>query len=172
VVEDGYTLGVLVQANHGKRPRLRVNGVPVGERIGPEAVPLPESGAGPRSMTQGAGSIIVLVATDAPLLPGQCEHLARRAAFGIARTGGLGERSSGDFALCFGTGNDVEGDEPVRTIRMLAPDRIDPLYAAVVDAVEESILNALLAAETTTGRNGNTAHALPHDLLTSAMRLF
>jgi D-aminopeptidase len=163
---DGYTVGVLVQANHGRRVRLRVNGAPVGERIGADAVPLPESGAG-----EGAGSIIVLVATDAPLLPGQCEHLARRAGFGIARTGGLGERSSGDFALCFSTGNDLDGDEHVRTVRMLAPERIDPLYAAVVDAVEESILNALLAAETMTGRNGNTVHALPPDLLTSALRL-
>ena len=100
VVEDGWMVGVLVQANHGRRWRLRVNGVPVGERIGPDVVPLPESGAG-----EGAGSIIVLIATDAPLLPGQCERVARRAGFGIARTGGMGERSSGDFALCFATGN-------------------------------------------------------------------
>ena len=166
VVEDGFTVGVLVQANHGRRPRLRVNGVPVGERIGGDAVPVPARGAG-----EGAGSIIVLVATDAPLLPGQCEHVARRAGFGIARTGGLGERSSGDFALCFATGNVFEGDEPVRNLRMLAPERIDPLYAAVVDAVEESILNAILAADTMTGRDGNTVHALPHHLLESALRL-
>ena len=98
VVEDGWTLGVLVQANHGRRPRLRVNGVPVGERIGADVVPLPAA-------PPGSGSIIVLLATDAPLLPGQCERLARRAGFGIARTGGMGEHSSGDFALCFATGN-------------------------------------------------------------------
>src|SRR5687768_1781648 len=93
VVEEGWTVGALVQANHGRRSRLRVNGVPVGDRIGPESVPLPADG-----IDEGAGSIIVLIATDAPLLPGQCERLARRAAFGIARTGGMGERSSGDFA--------------------------------------------------------------------------
>ena len=105
VVEDGWTLGALVQANHGRRPRLRVNGVPVGERIGSDRVPLPET-------PEGAGSIIVLLATDAPLIPGQCERLARRAGFGIARTGGMGEHSSGDFALCFATGNrGLDADE-------------------------------------------------------------
>ena len=98
-LEDGATVGVLVQANHGQRLRLRVNGVP-------------SASGSDRSRSlcrdradEGAGSIIVLVATDAPLLPGQCERLARRAAFGIARTGGMGEISSGDFALCFATGN-------------------------------------------------------------------
>ena len=161
VVEDGWTVGVLVQANHGRRLRLRVNGVPVGQRIGSDAVPLPESGAG-----EGAGSIIVLLATDAPLLPGQCERLARRAGFGIARTGGMGERSSGDFALCFATGNrGLDADEPELALRMLNDGRIDALYEGVIDAVEESILNAMLAAETMTGRNGNTVYALPHELL-------
>jgi len=165
VVEDGWIVGVLVQANHGRRVRLRVNGIPVGERIGPEAVPMPGSGA-----DEGAGSIIVLIATDAPLLPGQCERLARRAAFGIARTGGMGERSSGDFALCFATGNrGLEADEAELPLRMLNDGRIDLLYEAVIDAVEEAILNALLAAETMTGREGNTAHALPHDLLLESL---
>ena len=157
VVEDGWMVGVLVQANHGRRPRLRVNGVPVGERIGLEVVPLPESGA-----DEGAGSIIVVIATDAPLLPGQCERLARRAAFGIARTGGMGERSSGDFALCFATGNrNLEAAEAELPLRMLNDTRINPLYEATIDAVEESILNAMLAAETMTGYRGNTVHALP-----------
>ena len=124
-------------------------------------MPLPASGAG-----EGAGSIIVLIATDAPLLPGQCERVARRAGFGIARTGGMGERSSGDFALCFATGNrGLVADEPELALRMLNDGRIDALYEAVIDAVEESILNALLAAETMTGRSGNTVHGLPHELL-------
>jgi D-aminopeptidase len=167
VVEDGWMVGVLVQANHGRRPRLRVNGVPVGERIGPEVVPLPESGAGP-----GAGSIIVLVATDAPLLPGQCERVARRVGFGIARTGGMGERSSGDFGFCFATGNPgLDSEEAELPLRMLNDGRIDPLYEAVIDAVEESILNALLAAETMTGRCGNTVYALPADRLLAALGL-
>ncbi|HEX4929404.1 MAG TPA: P1 family peptidase, partial [Gaiellaceae bacterium] len=167
VVEDGWIVGVLVQANHGRRLRLRVNGVPVGERIGADRVPLPE-----HDWDGGTGSIIVLIATDAPLLPGQCNHLARRAAFGIARTGGMGENSSGDFALCFATGNGgLEADEAELRVRMLNDRRLDPLYEATIDAVEESILNALLAAETMTGRDGNTVHALPHELLLEALAL-
>ena len=165
VVEDGWMVGVLVQANHGRRARLRVNGAPVGELVGADAVPLPESGAG-----EGAGSIIVLIATDAPLVPGQCDRVARRAGFGIARTGGMGERSSGDFALCFATGNrGLARDEPELPLRMLNDKRVDALYEAVIDAVEESILNTMLAAETMTGRNGNTVHGLPHELLLQAL---
>jgi D-aminopeptidase len=164
VTDDGWTLGVLVQANHGARRRLRVDGAPVGERIGPEQVPLP-------AVPEGAGSIIVVIATDAPLLAGQCERLARRAAFGLARTGGLGEHSSGDFALCFATGNrGLDSEAPELQVRMVNDARIDVLYEAVVDTVEESILNALLAAETTTGRSGHTAYALPHELLLDALR--
>ena len=165
VVSDGWTVGVLVQANHGRRTRLRVNGIPVGEPLGPRVVPLPAPARAP----EGAGSIIALVTTDAPLLPLQCEHLARRAGYGIARTGGMGERSSGDFALCFATGNGgLDGDEPELALRMLNDARLDTLFEAVIDAVEESILNALLAAETTAGR-GNMVHALPHDLLLEAL---
>jgi D-aminopeptidase len=166
VVEDGWIVGVLVQANHGRRARLRVNGVPVGERIGPEAVPLPERG------TEGAGSVIVLVGTDAPLLANQCERVARRVGFGIARTGGMGERSSGDFGLCFATGNrGLDSDQGELPLRMLNDSRIDPIYEATIEAVEESILNALLAAETMTGRNGNTVHGLPTELLLAALGL-
>ncbi len=162
-VDDRWTVGALVQANHGQRRRLRINGVPVGERIGPEQVPLPGT-------PEGAGSIIVVLATDAPLIPGQCERLARRAGFGIARTGGLGEHSSGDFALCFATGNrGLARTEPELELRMLNDERINALYEAVVDVVEESILNALLAAETMTGRDGHTVHALPHELLVEAL---
>jgi D-aminopeptidase len=163
VVEDGWMVGVLLQANHGRRMRLRVNGVPVGEKIGPEVVPLP-------GKPEGAGSIIVLLATDAPLLPLQCERLAGRAGFGIARTGGMGEYSSGDFGLCLATGNRaLVGDEGEIPLRMLNEGRIDNLYEAVIDAVEESILNAMLAAETMTGRNGITVHALPAELLVDAL---
>ena len=166
VVEDGWMVGVLVQTNYGRRHRLRVNGVPVGERIGPDVVPLPQRGGA------GEGSIIVLAATDAPLVSNQCERVARRVGFGIARTGGIGARSSGDFGLCFATGNRrLDSDEPELQLRMLNDGRIDPIYEAVIDAVEESILNALLAAETMTGRNGNTVYALPHDSLLEALRL-
>ncbi len=165
VVAEGWTVGVLVQANHGRRGRFRVNGVPVGERIGPRDVPLPHAVPG-----DGAGSIIVLVATDAPLLPLQCEHVARRAGYGIARTGGMGERSSGDFALCLTTGNEgLDRPDPELALRMLNDSGLDALYEAVIDAVEESILNAILASETMTGRDGNTAYGLPHDLLLPAL---
>jgi D-aminopeptidase len=167
VVEDGWMVGVLVQANHGRRPRLRVNGVAVGERIGPDVVPLPGRGT-----PEGSGSIIVLVATDAPLIPTQCEQVARRTGFGIARTGGMGERSSGDFGLCFATGNELgASDEAEVPLRMLNDHRIDALYEAVIDAVEEAIVNALLAGETMTGREGNTVHALPRDVLLGVLRL-
>jgi D-aminopeptidase len=165
VVSDGWTVGVLVQANHGRRARLRVDGVPVGERIGPQVVPLPAPALAP----EGAGSIIVLVATDAPLLPLQCEHVARRAGYGIARTGGMGEHSSGDFALCVATGNRGLASREEVAVRMPPLHALDSLYEAVIDAVEESILNALLAAETTTGRGGNVVHALPHELLLDAL---
>jgi D-aminopeptidase len=170
-IVDGSTVGALVQANHGRRARLRVNGVPVGERIDGERVPLPRDAEDQRDLDGGTGSIIVVLATDAPLLPGQCERLARRAAFGIARTGGMGEHSSGDFALCFATGNrGLDADDPELALRMLNERRINGIYEAVIDAVEEAILNALLAAETMTGRAGNIAYALPQDLLLAALR--
>ena len=167
--DGGYMVGVLVQANHGRRPRLRVNGVPVGERISAERVPLPTSGG------EGAGSIIVLIATDAPLIPLQCDRLASRAGFAIARTGGMGEHSSGDFALAFATGNrglsaeKGERRQLLYEVSMYSQGHMDALFEAVIDATEEAILNALLAAETMSGRAGNVAHALPHDLLLEAL---
>lgn len=169
VVSDdigGYTVGVLVQANHGQRSRFRVNGVAVGERI---SVPMPTEGG------HGDGSIIVVVATDAPLLPGQCDRLAHRATLGIGRTGGMGEHSSGDFVICFATGNTgLDPDKDVRRqlvypVRMLSHKAMDPLFEAVIDATEEAILNALLSAETMTGRAGNTVHALPADELLAVL---
>jgi D-aminopeptidase len=156
-VADGYTVAVLVQANHGRRPRLQVNGVPVGRELGRDRIPLP-----PRP--PAGGSIIVLAATDAPLLPHQCERLAQRAALGIARTGGAGENSSGDFVLAFATGNAglAEGGETI-SVEMLANEHIDGLFYAAIEATEEAIVNALLAAETMTGKDG-TVHRLDPDL--------
>jgi D-aminopeptidase len=163
-----YVVGVLVQANHGRRSRFRVNGVPVGNLIGDRIAP-PSN-----SLLQGAeggGSIIGLVATDAPLLPMQCDRLAQRAGFGVARTGGLGENSSGDLFLAFAAGNRVLGGttEPLK-LTMLPNEELNPLFEAAVDATEEAILNALLAAETMTGRDGNTAHALEPELLLEALK--
>ena len=122
------------------------------------------------------GSIIILVGTDAPLLPGQCEALAQRAGLGLARVGGAGENSSGDLFLCFATGNrglpsgDVDAEGPLTLpLRMLAQNRITPLYYAVVEATEEAILNALCAAETMTGHRGTVVHELPQDLVVEAL---
>jgi D-aminopeptidase len=163
---DGWAIGVLVQSNHGARSRLEIAGVPVGRLIGPDRVPLPP----PSTAGEGAGSIIVVVATDAPLLAHQCARLARRAALGIGRTGGAGENGSGDFVLAFATGNTglAETTDPVE-LRMLPNERMNPLFYAVIEATEEAILNSMLAAETMAGRLG-TAYALEGDLLAEVLR--
>jgi D-aminopeptidase len=162
-IEHGV-VGVLVQANHGRRSRLVIEGVPVGRELGPERIPLP-----PRPDV-GSGSIIVLAATDAPLLPHQCERLAVRAGLGIARTGGAGENSSGDLVLAFAVGNRINGGvrEPL-PLRMLPNDVIDTLFYAVIEATEEAIVNALVAAETMSGRGGAVVHQLDHELLCEVM---
>ncbi len=165
---EAGTVGVLVQANHGRRSRLVVGGVPVGQELGPERIPLPprpDDGDG-QGDCDGDGSIIVVVATDAPLLAQQCDRLAVRAGLGVGRTGGAGENSSGDLVLAFAVGNAVDESavEP-HPLRMLPNDRIDPLFYATIEATEEAIVNALVAAETTTGRGGTTAHALDHAAL-------
>jgi D-aminopeptidase len=158
-----YTVGALVQSNYGRRLDLRVDGVPVGRAIGPEVVPLPREASG------DAGSIIVVLATDAPLLPIQCRRLARRAIVGLARVGGVGYNGSGDIFLAFATGNDVRRSEQLLEVKMLPHDAIDPLFLAAAEAVEESILNALCAAETMTGYKGRIVHALPTDELKRVM---
>jgi D-aminopeptidase len=152
-----HVVGVLVQANHGRRPRLRVDGVPVGEEIGPDLVPVPGN-------PEGAGSIIVVVATDAPLLPHQCERVAQRATLGIGRTGGAGENSSGDIVLCFSTADPRSAHLP--------NEELDELFYATIDATEAAIVNALLHAETTAGRDGRVAHAVPHDLFHEVMQRY
>jgi D-aminopeptidase len=174
----GYTVGVLVQANHGWRERLTVAGAPVGRVLSHDVVPdpyedLPDSAA-------GAGSIIVVVATDAPLLPHQCRRLAQRASLGIARTGGAGEHSSGDILLAFSTARQglppsevADESEPITVpITMFVDSHITPLYHATIEATEAAIVNALLAAETTTGRRGVTAYGLEPELLLEAMGRF
>ncbi|MEA2673367.1 MAG: D-aminopeptidase, partial [Chloroflexota bacterium] len=158
----GWTVGVLVQANYGRRELLRIDGVPVGAAIPTSEVPSPH-GAGrrqPADRGPGAGSIIGIVATDAPLMPHQCARLARRAPLGVARTGGLGSTTSGDLFLCFSTGNrgmpatehDAAGDGVI-SIRGLVDRALDPLIEATVEATEEAIVNALVAADTMTGRD-------------------
>jgi D-aminopeptidase len=158
-----YVVGVLVQANYGRRERFRVDGVPVGKLIG-DRIPLPQSPNG------DWGSIIGVVAADAPLLPHQCDRLAQRAGLGVGRMGGTAAHSSGDLFFAFATGNrqlDGEGEVP---LRMLSDTEITPFYDAVIEATEEAILNAMLAAETMTGREGNTVYALEPELLREALR--
>ncbi|MGH8953141.1 MAG: P1 family peptidase [Acidimicrobiia bacterium] len=163
-VGERFTVGVLVQANYGSREDLRVDGVPVGREIGPDLVPSAWD-----QPPQG-GSIIVVVATDAPILPDQCRRLARRATVGLTRVGGYGHDSSGDIFFAFSTANHLaELPGRVRDVRSLPNEAMDPLFHAVADATEESILNALCVADTMTGRDGRTAHALPLDRLVEIM---
>jgi len=165
----GYTVGVLVQSNHGRRPRLTIAGVPVGREI-PDLLPQP----GPHSESRhadGQGSIIIVVATDAPLLPHQLDRLARRAALGVGRVGGAGENSSGDIFLAFSTANpEANNPEGIAHLTMLPNERIDAVLQATVDATEEAIVNAMVAAETMTGADGNTVHALPHERLREILK--
>ncbi|MFL6039432.1 MAG: P1 family peptidase [Gaiellaceae bacterium] len=158
-----YTVGVLVQANYGRRERFRVDGVPVGKLIG-DRIPEPREG-------NESGSIIGVVATDAPLLPHQCERLAQRVGLGVARVGGTGAMSSGDLFLAFATANrGLAKEKGELELRMLGEGEISPLYDGVIDATEEAILNALLAAETMTGWKGNTVYALEPELLAEVLR--
>jgi D-aminopeptidase len=169
----GHVVGVLVQANYGTREQLRVDGYPVGRLIPTSEVSSP----GMFDQEEGAGSIIGIVATDAPLIPTQCERLAQRVGLGVARAGGFGGNFSGDLFLCFALGNrglppnEPHEDAPLSVpVSMLANRWITPLFQAAVEATEESILNALLAAETMTGRGGATAHALEPDRLLAALQ--
>ncbi len=148
-----YTVGVLVQANFGLRHQLVMGGVPVGREL-PEAAP-----GGPEQ-----GSIIVVVATDAPLLPHQLKRVARRASLGLARTGGAAGNGSGDIMLAFSTANPgAARAEPATRVEMLANKELTALFEATIFATEAAILNALVAAETMTGIDGRTAPGLPHD---------
>ncbi len=151
-----YTIGALVQANHGLRPWLTIAGVPVGQMI-------------PEGRFRGVeqGSIIGIVATDAPLLPSQLQRLARRAALGMGRAGTPSGNSSGDLFLAFSTANDPgRAPEPSRyRMDCLGNGTLDPVFLAVVESVDEAVLNAMVAAETMTGRNGRTVQAIGHERL-------
>ena len=174
----GYTVGVLVQANYGARQLFTVAGVPVGREI-TDLMPKPGKAAtasvpARKFGGEGEGSIIVVVATDAPLLPHQLERLVKRVSLGIGNVGGRGENSSGDIFIAFSTANAAEASKNagVANIAMLPNDRINPLFWAVAQATEEAIINALVAAETMTGYNGNTLYSLPHDRLKAALRKY
>ncbi len=159
-----YTVGVLVQANYGTRSGLMIAGVPVGREI---------TDLLPKEVPADTGSIIVVVATDAPLLPHQLKRVVKRAALGIARNGGIGGNSSGDIFIAFSTANPGAGKgTSLATLQMLPNDHINPIFAATVQATEEAIINAMVAAETMTGVNGNTIYAIPHDRLKTALRKY
>jgi D-aminopeptidase len=167
----GYTVGVLVQANHGRRPELRIAGVPVGVEI-PVAPPRPRAPADP-VVDREMGSIIIVVATDAPLLPHQLERIARRAPLGLARTGATSGNGSGDIFIAFSTANaKAAGATDVASVQMLSNDRISALFSATVQATEEAIVNALVAAETMTGANSRVVEALPHETLKALLKKY
>jgi len=170
--EARYTVGALVQANYGLREALRIDGVPVGHEIGPDLVPAHYSGRAAARQDQEGGSIIVVLATDAPLLPIQCQRLARRATTGLAWVGGFGSNSSGDLFIAFSTANHIGPNEKITNVRMLAPSAMTGLFRAAAEATEEAILNALCMAETMTGKNGRTVYALPLDRLEHVMRRY
>ena len=157
----GYTVGVLVQCNFGRRSQLRVAGVPVGKEI-PGHV-----------YNDDIGSIIVIVATDAPLIPTQLKRLARRVSLGLGRDGSYSGDGSGDIFLAFSTANpDAASDKNVRQLAMLPNDDMDPLFLATVQATEEAVINAMVAAETMTGADNHTVQALPHDKLREALKKY
>ncbi|MEQ8313325.1 MAG: P1 family peptidase [Gammaproteobacteria bacterium] len=169
-----YTVGVLVQANFGGLRQLTVAGVPVGQEIMREEAGLPVN---PQQVATAQevnrGSIIIIVATDAPLLPHQLKRIARRASLGLARTGGTAANGSGDIFLAFSTANPgAASTGPVAPLTMLNNGRISPLFDATVAATEEAIINALVAAETMVGRDGNRAEALDHDRLREILQRY
>jgi L-aminopeptidase/D-esterase-like protein len=189
--QGGYTVGVLVQCNFGSRRDLRIAGVPVGEEIpdllscyaGPD-VPAGSAGAPPRRRCDEPaparddeaaeqGSIIVIVATDAPLLPHELKRIATRASLGVGRMGGYGGNGSGDIFIAFSTANPgAAAKTDSATVTMLSNERISPLFQATVQATEEAIVNAMLAAETTTGANDLRVYAMPVDRMMAAMRKY
>jgi len=168
VSENGqvYTVGALVQANYGQRELFRIDGVPVGRELPISDIPSPRRGRGE------GGSIIAVLATDAPLLPIQCQRLARRATTGLAWVGGIGANGSGDIFIAFSTGNRIRHGLPIVAVNMIAPDAMTTLFLAAAEAVEEAILNAMTSAETVTGHGGTTAHALPLDRVQEIMRKY
>jgi D-aminopeptidase len=167
-----YTVGALVQANFGRKQSLTIAGVPVGRELMDtlnNELKLP-----PQSYRkEGDGSIIVVVATDAPLLPHQLRRIANRVPLGIGNTGGIGTNGSGDIFIAFSTANpDAFQRSDFSKVDMLPNDEIDPLLEATVQSVEEAIINAMVAAETMEGINGNKSYALPHRSLKEVLKKY
>jgi D-aminopeptidase len=161
VKQGGYTVGVLVQCNYGVRANLRIAGVPVGREIPENPVRKVE-----------VGSIIVVVATDAPLLPHQLKRLARRVTLGLGRDGSIGGGGSGDIFVAFSTANPDAFTAKTAELKMLSNEALNPLFQATVESTEEAVINAMIAAETMTGYDGHTAYALPHDQLREVLQKY
>jgi L-aminopeptidase/D-esterase-like protein len=158
----GYTLGALVQCNYGRRFDLRIAGVPVGREIPGRAV-----------REEDSGSIIIVVATNAPLLPNQLKRVARHASLGLGRNGSIAGNGSGDIFIAFSTANpSAARPTGIASVTMLPNDRLSPIFEATVQAVEEAIVNAMVAAETMTGANNVTVRALPHDELRRILKKY
>ncbi len=158
-----YTVAAFVQANCGRRRDLAIAGVPVGKEIPENAV-----------YSQDTGSIIIVIATDAPLLPNQLKRLARRASMGLARTGSVSGNGSGDLFLAFSTANQHASDpsQPTHSVETVPNDRMDPIFIATVQSVEEAIVNALVNNQSMTGRDGHHVDALPHDRLRETLKKY
>lgn len=170
IKDTTYTLGVLVQSNFGSKKNFSIAGVPVGQEL--KDVMNYEFKA-PPSYNPGDGSIIVVVATDAPLLPHQLKRIAARVAIGVGKVGGRGENGSGDIFIAFSTANPTAFNREATTkVDQLSNDMIDPLFNATVQAVEESIINAMVAADTMEGINGNKAYRLPHKLVIDVLKRY
>jgi D-aminopeptidase len=164
----GYTVGVLVQCNYGVRPNLRIAGVPVGKEI-PEDPPYASASFGELDR----GSIIVVVATDAPLVSHQLKRLARRVSLGLGRNGSISGNGSGDIFIAFSTANaGATATDRVVDLKMLPNDMIEPVFAATVQATEEAVINAMVAAETMTGVENHKVSALPHDRLREVLKKY
>lgn len=169
--DSTYTVGVLVQSNFGAKQNLTIAGVPVGKEL--KDTMNYEIKSPPASRKPGDGSIIVVVATDAPLLPHQLKRLAARVALGVGIVGGHGENGSGDIFIAFSTANPTAFKRNGLTkVEQLPNDLMDPLFGATIQSVEESVINAMVAAETMEGVNGNKAYGLPHDLVIDALKKY
>src|SRR3989442_1700469 len=166
--DGGYTVGILVQCNYGTKDNLRIAGIPVGREIGAD-----DPYAGTSFVNDDHGSIIVVAATDAPLIAHQLKRLARRVSLGLGRNGSISGNGSGDIFIAFSTANPgAAAADHVVDLRMLPNDKLGPVFAATVQATEEAIINAMIAAETMTGIENHKVIALPHDKLREVLKKY
>jgi L-aminopeptidase/D-esterase-like protein len=166
IASSGYTVGALVQANHGAQRLLTIAGVPAGAELARTRQPGEQD-------TIASKSIIIVLATDAPMLPHQLERLVRRASLGLARTGSISANSSGDIFIAFSTANaGAASADPVAQVGMISNEQITTLFEAAVQATEEAVINTLIGAETMTGMNGTTVEAIPHHRVREILRKY